>query len=60
MTPPIHTERDTRHRVPGAISHGAWRDDGVHRSDRDAQARLCARGIDVADDAIHAMLCLPA
>ena len=39
MTPPIHTERDTRHRCPGAlIRHGAWRDDGVHLSDRDAQA----------------------
>ena len=54
MTPPIHTERDTRHRFRGAIiSHGAWRYDGVHLSDRDAQALLCERGIDVTYDAIH-------
>jgi transposase-like protein len=54
MTPPIHTERDKRHRFPGAIiSHGAWRYDGVHLSDRDAQALLCERGIDVTYEAIH-------
>ena len=54
MTPPIHTERDTRHRFPGAIiSHGAWRYDGVHLSDRDVQALSCERGIDVTYEAIH-------
>ena len=54
MTPPIHTEGDTHHRFPGAIiSHGAWRYDGVHLSDRDAQALLCERGIDVTYEAIH-------
>jgi transposase-like protein len=54
MTPPIHTERDTRHRFPGAIiSHGAWRYNRFHLSDRDAQALLCERGIDVTYEAIH-------
>jgi putative transposase len=54
MTPPIHTERDTRHRFPGEIiSHGAWRYDGVHLSDRDVQALSCERGIDVTYEAIH-------
>jgi hypothetical protein len=54
MTPPIHTERDKRHRFPGAIiNHGAWRYDGVHLRDRDAQALSCERGIDVTSEAIH-------
>jgi transposase-like protein len=54
MPPPIHTERDTRHRFPGSIiSHGAWRYDGVHLSDRDVQALLCERGIDVTYEASH-------
>jgi putative transposase len=54
MTPPIHTECDKHQRFPGAIiSHGAWRCDGVHLSDRDVQALLCERGIDVTSEAIH-------
>jgi putative transposase len=54
MTPPIHTERYTHHRFPGAIiSHGAWRYNRFHLSDRDAQALLCERGIDVTYEAIH-------
>jgi transposase-like protein len=54
MTPPIHTERDKHHRFPGEIiSHGAWRYDGVHLSDRDVQALSCERGIDVTYEAIH-------
>jgi putative transposase len=54
MTPPIHTERYKRHRFPGEIiSHGAWRYNRFHLSDRDAQALLCERGIDVTYEAIH-------
>jgi transposase-like protein len=54
MTPPIHTERYKHHRFPGAIiSHGAWRYDRFHLSDRDVQALLFERGIDVTYEAIH-------
>ena len=54
MTPPADTERYKNHCLPGdIISHGVRLYSRFHVSDRDVQALLFERGIDVTDEAIR-------
>jgi putative transposase len=54
MPPPANTERYKNHRFPDqSISPGVWLDLRLALSYRDVQELLCARGIDVPDEAIR-------